>query len=197
MAETYRSSDLAGQYSSPPLQPTVPSKLALLRGGPSGGDMAMTQGSSSSLLHLLVSPTQMSSGTPFAHDSRSATQTYQESISSRDDDIARHSAMQPQQYHNTNNEPTGPVGGGANPRRSISARTLAQELAPHLSEQDIIRLADNIVARMQLTGAAMTPDQQSRIVAGENESDLVVDPPPPWRASWNGGAVGSSSGTAA
>lgn len=187
MVETAGSSHAAKEYSPPPILPTGPSKLALLRGGQQGGDTAMTQGSSSSILNLLMSPTQMSSG---AYNTRSATQSYQDSDYSREDDISRQPPLQPQQSHP--NDPTG-LGGAVNPRRSISARTLAQELAPHLSDHDIIRLADNIVARMQLTGAAIHSEQNSRIVAGENESEFSVDPPPPWRASWTGGPVGGNA----
>lgn len=67
-------------------------------------------------------------------------------------------------------------------RRSISARTLAQQVAPDLSERDIRRLADTIVARMQ-AGAPVVPQDEPS--SGTVSSSVIADPPPPWRASWN------------
>lgn len=66
--------------------------------------------------------------------------------------------------------------------RSISARSLAQAIAPNLSQVDINRLADTIVARMQAGAPIVTP--QGDVLSGQSE--LGEDPPPPFRASWNG-----------
>lgn len=72
----------------------------------------------------------------------------------------------------------------------MSARTLAQTLAPDLSERDIRRLADTIVARMQ----AGAPLSNQDIPSSETgASSVIVDPPPPWRASWNSETTDSRS----
>lgn len=69
--------------------------------------------------------------------------------------------------------------------RSISARTLARTLAPHLSQQDINRLADTIVARMQVGVPVVSPHGDD-LLPGGSDTGQDGDPPPPWRASWNG-----------
>ena len=75
-------------------------------------------------------------------------------------------------------------------RRSMSAMTLAQTLAPNLSERDIRRLADTIVARMQ-AGVPLSP--QDLPSSSTNAGSVVADPPPPWRASWNSETTDSRS----
>ncbi|CCA71281.1 hypothetical protein PIIN_05220 [Serendipita indica DSM 11827] len=115
-------------------------------------------------------------------------------------------------------------------RRSMSARTLAQAMAPNLSEDDIHRLADSIVARMQArdtaaalasaggngqtlgsvgyaqfhgggpgasisgTGAGVphASDGFAPLAYGGEGTVYGEDPPPPWRASWNGRRPGAS-----
>ncbi|KAG8764408.1 hypothetical protein FRC15_007643 [Serendipita sp. 397] len=75
----------------------------------------------------------------------------------------------------------------------VSVRRMTQRLAPNLSEQDLDRLAENIIARMQ--GTITTPPGHGRPNSGESvlghleegvaASSGEEDPPPPWRESWN------------
>ncbi|KAG8767640.1 hypothetical protein FRC19_001313 [Serendipita sp. 401] len=80
-----------------------------------------------------------------------------------------------------------PVNGSAEgaplPRQSMSTRMLAQTLAPDLSENDLDRLAQTIVARMQVTVNAPPESGGTDHLGSEvgAHSDL---PPPAWRSSW-------------
>ena len=72
---------------------------------------------------------------------------------------------------------------------SISARTLAQTAAPNLSEMDIDRLAESIVARIHgrdptLTEQAMYRHAGNPSAVGVRSSVLSEgeEPPPPWSA---------------
>ncbi|KAG8838848.1 hypothetical protein FRB91_007380 [Serendipita sp. 411] len=82
---------------------------------------------------------------------------------------------------------TVPVNGSAEgaplPRQSMSTRMLAQTLAPDLSENDLDRLAQTIVARMQVTANAPPESGGTDHLGSEvgAHSDL---PPPAWRSSW-------------
>lgn len=125
-------------------------------GGLQHATAPLTEHSSSSMNHLL-SPTQRSVST---------ASTPSTSSNGADDS----------EYANSH-----PAYGARG--RSISARSLAQALAPNLSQGDIDRLADTIIARMQ-SGAPFVTPQGEILLSGL--SDLGEDPPPPWRASWNG-----------
>ncbi|KAG8851686.1 hypothetical protein FRB91_007526 [Serendipita sp. 411] len=78
--------------------------------------------------------------------------------------------------------------------RSMSARSLAQALAPQLSEDDIDRLANSIVTRMPVAPLAPHGLRTQAVQQDQVGSDVGVglsdDPPPPWRESW-----GSNHGT--
>ncbi|KAG9021228.1 hypothetical protein FS842_006750 [Serendipita sp. 407] len=84
--------------------------------------------------------------------------------------------------------PTAPMNGTAESvplllRQSMSTRMLAQTLAPDLSENDLDRLAQTIVARMHVTGN-VSPER-----GGVDHPDSEVGaqedlPPPAWRSSW-------------
>ncbi|KAG8750613.1 hypothetical protein FRC14_000360, partial [Serendipita sp. 396] len=78
--------------------------------------------------------------------------------------------------------------------RSMSARSLAQALAPQLSEDDIDRLANSIVTRMPVAPIVPHGLRTPTVSRDQAGSDVGVesqdDPPPPWRESW-----GSNRGT--
>ncbi|KAG8830764.1 hypothetical protein FRC18_007619 [Serendipita sp. 400] len=67
------------------------------------------------------------------------------------------------------------------PRQSMSTRMLAQTLAPDLSENDLDRLAQTIVARMQVTVNAPPESGGTDHLRSDAHNDL---PPPAWRSSW-------------
>ncbi|KAG8809119.1 hypothetical protein FRC17_003606 [Serendipita sp. 399] len=74
------------------------------------------------------------------------------------------------------------------PRQSMSARMLAQALAPNLSENDLDRLAESIVARMQVT--TVPPAEHGdvshlgRLGSEVGSPEARGEPPPAWRSSW-------------
>ncbi|KAG8827538.1 hypothetical protein FRC18_009880 [Serendipita sp. 400] len=84
--------------------------------------------------------------------------------------------------------PTAPMNGTAEsapllPRQSMSTRMLAQTLAPDLSENDLDRLAQTIVARMHVTVNA--PPERGGVDHPGSEVGAQEDlPPPAWRSSW-------------
>ncbi|KAG8830763.1 hypothetical protein FRC18_007618 [Serendipita sp. 400] len=76
------------------------------------------------------------------------------------------------------------------PRQSFSTRGPGQVLASELSDNEIIRLADSIVARMQgPTNAPVRrgdPADLGGLGSPVGASEINEEPPPPWRASWGG-----------
>lgn len=77
----------------------------------------------------------------------------------------------------------GPPNVNSDVQRSMSTRTLVEQMVPTLSPGDITRLADTIVARMQI------PSNPHIIPLPIDSSDVGTEseyqePPPPWRASW-------------